>query len=172
MTKEQIENTIPPEKYDEQKFQKELEEFKQKQPESDKHKKYTQDQWISDFLNNFHCHLPGGYYRFMQREIDAFSRAVAEAKEKGEDINHKKISETIKKTIDKISPADKLEEDLDMLIEKLGLDRDKLMKWESYQSLEDWKKFERIKRKFHEMLVKLYIEMRNLGYNHYPDLTV
>ena len=60
----------------------------------------------------------------------------------------------------------KLEEDIDSTIERLKMKREEMMSWQDEEpsSKED-------REKWFGILKTLYIEMRRLGYNHYPDLT-
>ena len=63
----------------------------------------------------------------------------------------------------------RLYEDIDAVIQRLGLAKPLA------ELVDNWNKEERAEGKASreeqcEALVKLYIEMRNLGYNHYPDL--
>ncbi len=60
----------------------------------------------------------------------------------------------------------KLEEDIDAVIERLKINREEIVKW---QDEEPTSKEEN--ERWSGILKTLYIEMRRLGYNHYPDLS-
>lgn len=93
--------------------------------------------WRLAFLNNFHGHLPGGYKR----------------KYTAKDIQQAKPTEEI--LLNK-----KVEDDLDAIIKRLGLNQDEITSWESANIIQEHP----------QILISLYIEMRKLGYKHYPDL--
>lgn len=105
--------------------------------------------WKFGYLNNFHLRLP----RMIQRErIEKI-------------IGNKDLSE---EDLERARQEKKLYEDIDAAIQRLGIVKPLT------ELVNNWNRERRAEGKSREeqceALVKLYIEMRNLGYNHYPDL--
>lgn len=82
---------------------------------------------VTNFFNNFHGHLPGGYKRPLEKQL------------------HK---------------------DVDAVIERLGLDKEEILKWQKNRPPTPEEK-----EKMLNVMKAIYVEMRKLGYSHYPDLS-
>ena len=145
------------EAYGEENFRKELEDFKAEEfkkiermkkeggislrfaeKELETVEKMSNAEWQIGFLSSFYEHLPGGFER------EAIEKSLEEDGDK-----------------DSLSALKKIHNDIDRVIEKLGLDPDQI------NQLVQKKEF----LKNIETLVRIYIEMRKLGHKHYPDLT-
>ncbi len=145
------------EAYGEENFRQELEDFKAEEfkkiermkKENEKAAQIAEEDlrivqgrtdadWQMDFLSSFYCHLPGGFER------EAFKKSLEEDGDK-----------------DELDTLNKIHDDIDRVIEKLGLDPSQITQWVQKNEL----------LKNAGVLVKIYIEMRRLGYKHYPDLT-
>jgi hypothetical protein len=96
------------------------------------------------FLNNFHCHLPGGYLRNISEDLLEDRLPVSREWEGGRILRRSQFYAVI-----------------DKFIAELHLDADKIKELREGQDPD----------KFFAYIFPLYVRLREAGFKHYPDLT-
>ncbi|MBS3119031.1 hypothetical protein J4417_05155 [Candidatus Woesearchaeota archaeon] len=96
--------------------------------------------WLSEYLNNFHTRLPGGFYR--GRSFDYF-------------LDKKYTNENASKKLKGMTHAE-FYKDIDTTIAELGLNPEQIERLVRSYSL----------TKLSEIVLPVYIRLREAGYNH------
>jgi len=105
------------------------------------------DLWTSYYFNNFKGHLPKGYYR------EHFPKSFNDWDEKHSKLLKKQTMGEFHETIDNV-------------ISQLGFSKEEFIAFQSQLSqVPETGDF------YIEKCTPLYIKLREMGYNHYPDLT-
>jgi hypothetical protein len=112
--------------------------------EIEAHKRRGSKLEYGPYLNNFHCHLPGGLYRLIAKRTDVNEPYTNPgASRKRREMTRAQFSGVI-----------------DALIAELGLDAEKIKNLQLGRN-ED----------IHDYAFALYVRLREEGFKHYPDLT-
>ncbi|MCX6742373.1 MAG: hypothetical protein NTX24_04355 [Candidatus Pacearchaeota archaeon] len=109
--------------------------------------------WGMCFFNNFDGYLPGGFMRYISQPI----RSQHRPHEKGSEIKRKQTLDEFFATIDKA-------------IEKVNIAPEQIfVARTSYH--DSTYGVGVLDNEIFELIIPIYIELRKMGYNHYPDLT-
>jgi len=124
-----------------QRIEREIKKCKREYPES----------WAMKYFGNFMCHLPEGLYRKGKFYDSDF-------KQWGE--KHSKLMKS--QTIGQVHHV------IDNIISKKGIDLENMIRL-----LITWreKKDNTALSELYDIATPIYIKLREMGYNHYPDLT-
>ncbi len=116
--------------------------------EIDESKKKYGNQWVIEFFNNFNGHLPGGYKRRGIQDFNDWDERFSETL-------RKQSLKEFHRTIDKVS-------------EELGINQQEII--DIQKTLQEKNNFS-VYEKLFELCIPIYVKLREMGYNHYPDLT-
>ena len=107
---------------------------------------------LTDFLNNFHGRLFGGFQRRLIERMGSMDKKI-----RGENYSERARNRTHRKFY----------QDVDQATREVGIDEGEILEFQEYHGYEKDEEKERISRR----IFPIYIALRQKGYAHYPDLT-